>query len=99
MRARIFPRTRARVHMHAHIRARARARECGRAPGAGGDHQPGNVLGAQAAGQRLTIRCSPGPGGAAIQRFLEENDRFEIDRTRERFILSNNLTGFLKRVK
>ena len=51
------------------------------------------------AGSYLIVQDTPLGGGAAIQRFLEENDRFEIDRTRERFILSNNLTGFLKRVK
>lgn len=35
----------------------------------------------------------------AIADFLAENDAFEIDRSRERFLLTNNPTGFLKRVK
>jgi len=35
----------------------------------------------------------------AIMEFLAENDDFEMDRSRERFLLTNNPTGFLKRVK
>jgi cephalosporin hydroxylase len=35
----------------------------------------------------------------AITDFLAETDDFEMDRSRERFLLTNNPTGFLKRVK
>ncbi len=34
-----------------------------------------------------------------IQRFLEKHPEFEIDRTRERFGITNNLGGYLKRVR
>jgi len=38
------------------------------------------------------------PAAEGVQRFLEENDAFEVDRTRERFMLTNNAGGYLKRV-
>ncbi len=38
-------------------------------------------------------------GGQAVLDFLETTDAFESDRSRERFILTGNATGFLKRVK
>lgn len=41
-----------------------------------------------------------GPGPMeAIRSFLQENDGFEIDRDREKFFLTFNPSGFLKRVK
>lgn len=36
---------------------------------------------------------------AAIEEFLKENRQFEVDVDRERYILSNNPRGFLKRTK
>jgi cephalosporin hydroxylase len=41
---------------------------------------------------------TPGPMIAA-QRFLAENDEFELDRTREKFLLTYAPGGFLKRVR
>ena len=38
-------------------------------------------------------------GGRAIRRFLEANDTFEIDSDRERWVLTNNTIGFLRRVR
>ena len=35
----------------------------------------------------------------AVMDFLETTDAFESDRSRERFILTGNATGFLKRVE
>jgi len=40
----------------------------------------------------------PGPW-EAIEEFLRTDDRFVSDRSRERWLLTNNPTGFLKRVK
>jgi cephalosporin hydroxylase len=40
----------------------------------------------------------PGPW-EAIEEFLASDDRFVSDRSRERWLLTNNPTGFLKRVK
>jgi cephalosporin hydroxylase len=41
---------------------------------------------------------SPGPY-EALDTFLAENDRFESDRSREAFLMSWNLKGYLKRIK
>ena len=35
----------------------------------------------------------------AIEKFLTETDNFEVDRNRERLLITNNIGGFLKRVK
>ena len=40
----------------------------------------------------------PGPL-AAVRQFLAEDDRFAMDRERERYLLTYNPGGFLKRVK
>jgi cephalosporin hydroxylase len=40
----------------------------------------------------------PGPA-PAIRKWLEENGNFEVDRSRERYLTTNNRGGFLKRVK
>ena len=41
-----------------------------------------------------------GPGPAeALHRFLQESDEFEVDRRREKFLVSFNPGGYLKRVK
>ena len=40
----------------------------------------------------------PGPY-EAIKEFLKININFEIDKCREKFLISNNLNGFLKKVK
>jgi cephalosporin hydroxylase len=38
-------------------------------------------------------------GGRAAKKFLEANDAFEFDRGRERYVLTNNAYGFLRRVR
>ncbi len=43
-------------------------------------------------------RFTPGPK-VAVQRFLAENDDFMIDRSREKFGVTYNPDGFLKRIK
>ncbi len=41
-----------------------------------------------------------GPGPMeAIERFLEENDKFVVDKTREKFLITFNPKGYLKRIK
>jgi cephalosporin hydroxylase len=44
------------------------------------------------------VRRRPG-AGAGVAEFLEGNDDFVIDKTRERLLLTNNWNGYLKRVK
>ena len=39
-----------------------------------------------------------GPG-KAVQTFLEEDSRFEVDPAREKFLITFNHNGFLKRVR
>jgi len=34
-----------------------------------------------------------------IERFLEENDKFVVDKTREKFLITFNPKGYLKRIK
>lgn len=34
-----------------------------------------------------------------IRRFLKEDDRFEVDKSKERFIITNTFEGYLKRVR
>jgi cephalosporin hydroxylase len=43
-------------------------------------------------------RAGPGPW-EAVEAFMAENDHFEIDKSRERFLLTDNPNGFLKRVR
>jgi cephalosporin hydroxylase len=40
----------------------------------------------------------PGPR-EAIERFLQARDDFEIDRTREKFLITFNPSGYLRRVR
>jgi cephalosporin hydroxylase len=40
----------------------------------------------------------PGPMGA-VQKFLAHDDAFEVDRSREKFLLTFNPSGFLRRVR
>jgi len=55
-------------------------------------------------GPTLLAQCpvsrefGPGPM-EAIHAFLRANDAFEIDREREKFYLTFNPSGFLKRIK
>jgi cephalosporin hydroxylase len=49
-------------------------------------------------GHPVAQEFGPGPM-EAIQAFLAENDAFEVDRSREKFYLTFNPSGFLKRVK
>ena len=35
----------------------------------------------------------------AVEEFMRNNDRFEIDRSRQRYIVTNNPDGYLKRVR
>jgi len=42
--------------------------------------------------------AGPGPW-EAVEAFMKENDHFVIDNSRERFLLTNNPNGFLKRVR
>jgi cephalosporin hydroxylase len=46
-------------------------------------------------------RASPDPSWSSegVRRFLEKNDAFVVDRTRERFLITNNPNGYLKRVR
>ena len=50
-------------------------------------------------GSYIIVQDTPVGPGEAIRRFLAERDDFEVDRTRERLLISNNLGGFLKRVE
>ena len=43
-------------------------------------------------------RFGPGPY-EAVQKFLRQSDEFEVDKTREKFLLTFNPMGFLKRVR
>lgn len=49
-------------------------------------------------GHPVSGEFGPGPM-EAIRAFLRENDAFEIDRDREKFLLTFNPSGYLKRVK
>jgi cephalosporin hydroxylase len=49
-------------------------------------------------GHPVSGEFGPGPM-EAIRAFLRENDAFEIDRDREKFFLTFNPSGFLKRIK
>jgi len=50
-------------------------------------------------GSYIIVQDTALGGSRAIDRFLESDPGFEIDATRERYILTNNLRGFLKRVR
>ena len=49
-------------------------------------------------GHPIAAWTGPGPW-EAVEAFMKENDHFVIDKARERFLLTNNPNGFLKRVK
>ncbi len=49
-------------------------------------------------GHPVASRCGPGPY-EAVEDFLRENDEFQVDRAREKFKLTFNPMGYLKRVK
>ena len=49
-------------------------------------------------GHPIAKYTGPGPW-EAVEAFLAENDHFVIDKSRERFLLTNNPNGFLKRVR
>ena len=49
-------------------------------------------------GHPITTRFGPGPWDA-IDPFLAENDAFEIDRSRHKFLMTFNRRGYLKRVR
>lgn len=51
-------------------------------------------------GSYIIVQDTLGTGaGVAVQDFLKETDAFEIDRSRERLIITNNTGGFLKRIR
>ena len=50
-------------------------------------------------GSYVIVQDTPLGGVAAIREFLAENDQFEVDRDRERFVLTNSMLGYLKRVR
>lgn len=47
-------------------------------------------------GHPVAPEFGPGPM-EAVERFLEQDDRFEVDRSREKFLLTFNPGGFLRR--
>ena len=49
-------------------------------------------------GHPIAPNRGPGPW-EAVEAFMKENDHFVIDKARERFLLTNNPNGFLKRVR
>ena len=49
-------------------------------------------------GHPLAPWSGPGPW-EAVEAFLKENNNFEIDKSRERFLVTNNPNGFLRRVR
>ena len=51
-------------------------------------------------GSYIIVQDTIGHGAhKAIQEFLQESDKFEADRSRERLMITNNTGGFLKRVR
>lgn len=51
-------------------------------------------------GSYIIVQDTIGTGAHdAVQDFLQETDAFELDRSRERLMISNNAGGFLKRVR
>ena len=51
-------------------------------------------------GSYIIVQDTLGTGAVVgVQDFLKETDTFEIDRSRERLIITNNTGGFLKRVR
>jgi cephalosporin hydroxylase len=70
------------------------------------DHSTEHVLGELTAyapliglGSYIIVQDVLAGPDVAIERFLEEDDRFEPDRARERFMVTNCAGGFLKRVR
>jgi cephalosporin hydroxylase len=50
-------------------------------------------------GSYLIVQDTPFGGVAAINEFLATNDQFVVDSSRERFVLTNSMRGYLKRVR
>lgn len=51
-------------------------------------------------GSYIIVQDTLGTGAArGIADYLSETDKYEIDKSRERLLISNNVNGFLKRVK
>jgi cephalosporin hydroxylase len=51
-------------------------------------------------GSYIIVQDTLGTGALrAIIEFLEENDNYETDKDRERLLISNNVGGYLKRIK
>jgi len=49
---------------------------------------------------RLPFAAGPRPGPyEAVHEFLKENPCFEIDKTREKFVITSNFDGYLKRIR
>jgi cephalosporin hydroxylase len=68
------------------------------------DHAPEHVLGELRAyaplisvGSYIIVQDVLAGPGIAIERFLREDDRFEADRARERYMITNCARGFLRR--
>lgn len=74
------------------------------------DHEAGHVLGELRSYADLVPKggyivvedtwWKPGNGGPwdAVQEFLSDRTDFEIDKSRERYLMTNNPNGFLKRI-
>ena len=50
-------------------------------------------------GSYLIVQDTAANQGQAVREFLLEDDRFEIDKGRERLLLTNNRDGYLKRIR
>ena len=50
-------------------------------------------------GSYLIVQDTLANQGQAVKAFLLEDDRYEIDKSRERLLLTNNLDGYLKRIR
>lgn len=50
-------------------------------------------------GSYIVVQDTPVGPIRAIREFLSRDDRFEIDRSRERFLISNTVQGYLRRVR
>jgi cephalosporin hydroxylase len=52
-----------------------------------------------AKGSYVIVQDTPLGGEEAIAEFIARDDRFVVDRSRERFVLTNSRSGYLKRVR
>ena len=51
-------------------------------------------------GSYIIVQDTLGRGaGLAVKDYLKETDNYVIDKSRERLLISNNVNGYLKRVK